>query len=113
MPHAHVFHQIVEPQPLGALAKARVERRHCRRELRRDAVVRRLVADGGGELCNSRAVVGGHVAAIGLALALPVPPVQVAPVVDHFSLGAQEIGVADVGGLDGTDAQFLARGLSQ
>ena len=42
-----------------------------------------------------------------------MPPVQVAAVVDHFALGAEQIGVADVGGLDGADAQLLAGGLRE
>ena len=58
-------------------------------------------------------VVDGHVVAVSLALALPVPPVEVAPVVDHLPLSAQKIGIADVRRLDGADAQILARDVGE
>ena len=108
-----VLEQPFKPKPLGPLAQTRIERRHRGCDLRRDAAVRRFVAHGGGKLFDGGLVVHSHVVAVGLALALPMPPVQVAAVVDHPPLAAQEIGVADVSGFDGADAQLLARGLGE
>ena len=94
--HLDLPHQLFDAKPLAPLAESRVERCHCRCDLGRDGVVRRLVFNRRGKLFDRRAVMGGHIIAIRLALALPVPPVEVAPVVDHLPLAAQKIRVADV-----------------